>query len=147
MGTAFEGMASKEAYACFKDLLRCNGVADVASGAFKLVQLLQLGKLEKGSLDTSAKYNSRNGRWFNQRDGSGRVGDGNGDEGAGDGVHIMRDSLIQLKCKRGKYESVEYYSDYRVLAFFTKYYNKWFVSDETRFPWMEEEHKVATVCV
>jgi len=84
-------------------------------------------------LNRSAKYNSRNGRWFNQRDVSGRVGYGTGDEGVGDGLHIMRDSRIQLNCMRGKSESVEYH---RVLAFFTKYYNKWFVSDEMRFSWV-----------
>jgi hypothetical protein len=37
-----------------------------------------------------------------------------------------------VHCKRGEIISVE---NYRVLDFFTKYQNKWFVSTEERFLW------------
>ena len=37
-----------------------------------------------------------------------------------------------MHCKRGEIISVE---NYRVLDFFTKYQNKWFVSTEERFLW------------
>ena len=41
-----------------------------------------------------------------------------------DGVYIRRDNLITLNCQRGGTISVDYY---RVLALFSKHYNKWFV--------------------
>ena len=40
--------------------------------------------------------------------------------------------MIKLNCKRGKSESVEHY---RVLALFSKFYNKWFVASVENFPW------------
>ena len=45
---------------------------------------------------------------------------------------IKRDSLVRLNCKRGKAMSPEYY---RVLGFFSKYYNKWWVTEENQFSW------------
>ena len=47
-------------------------------------------------------------------------------------ICIQQDSLIQVECKRGRAVSVE---NYRVLALFGKYYNKWFVSLEESFTW------------
>ena len=61
-----------------------------------------------------------------------------------DSLHIERDSLITLKCKRGKSESVE---SYRVLAFFTKHYNKWFIAMENKFPWRVDMTKRQNVRV
>ena len=46
--------------------------------------------------------------------------------------HSERDSLFKFHCKRGKCESVE---NYRVLALFSKFYNKWFVASVENFPW------------
>ena len=37
-----------------------------------------------------------------------------------------RDSIIQMNCKQGKQESVEYY---RVLSFFMNYYNKCYIAE------------------
>ena len=45
---------------------------------------------------------------------------------------IKHDSLVRLNCKRGKAMSPEYY---RVLGFFSKYYNKWWVAEENQFSW------------
>ena len=45
----------------------CNDINDVSGCALKLVQLLQLGKLESGSITLASKHNSRNGRWFSQK--------------------------------------------------------------------------------
>ena len=42
-------------------------------------------------------------------------------------IYIRSNSLIHVRCKRGSAETVECYW---VLAFFTKYYIKWFVSIE-----------------
>jgi hypothetical protein len=130
----FDNGASEEAYISFKALVMCRDMSNVGKSAFKFIQLLQLGKCEKGALTSSSKYNSRNGRWFSQKASSGGCdADGVTGEGGADGeLYIMRDSLIQLKCKRGKSESVE---SYRVLAFFSKYYNKWFVTPEKKFLW------------
>ena len=45
-------------------------------------------------------------------------------------LYTRSNNLIQVRCNRGSDETVECY---RVLAFFTKYYNKWFVSIEDEF--------------
>ena len=37
-----------------------------------------------------------------------------------------------MKCKEGRSESIE---RYRVLALFTKFYNKWFVAEEDKVEW------------
>ena len=48
-------------------------------------------------------------------------------------LYIQCDSLIEILCTRGKAQaSIE---KYKVLAIFTMYYNKWFVSIEDKFPW------------
>ena len=101
------------------------------------MQLLQLGRLEKGAITNSAKYNSRNGRWFSQKataeiDNSLPVLEDGEDNGVEDVMLIKRDSLVHLNCKRGKAMSPEYY---RVLGFFSKYYNKWWVTEENQFSW------------
>ena len=109
----------------FKSLLVCDDIKSVCSRALNLVELLQLGKMEKGALTTASKYNSRNGRWFSQKPKKDSLVEDSGDAD----LYIERDSLIQVACKRGKSEVVE---NYRVLAFFTKYHNKWFVAMEKR---------------
>ena len=76
----------------------------------------------------ASKYNSRNGRWFSQKPKKDVLVEDSGDAD----LYIERDSLIQLTCERGNSEAIE---NYRVLAFFTKYHNKWFVSMEKRFLW------------
>ena len=127
------------AFDYFKALLMCNDINDVSGCALKLVQLLQLGKLESGAITLASKHNSRNGCWFSQKSktkDNSEGGDGDGDdEGA---ILIQRDSLIQLSCKRGKSVSVE---NYRVLAFFTKFYNKWFIAKEEKFVWETDPDK------
>ena len=115
--------------------------------ALKMVELLQLGKLEKGALTSDSKYNSRNGRWFSQKaSGASNANSKEGDKAQDldKDLWIQRDSLVQSKCKRGKTESIEYY---RVLGFFTKYYNKWFVSIEEKFAWEGDPSKMKNVRV
>ena len=115
--------------------MRCHNIGDVGVCALKLVQLLQLGKLEKGAVSTSSKYNSRNGRWFSQKSKKDcSIGEVESDEVL-DKLYIQWDSLIHVNCKRGKSVSVE---KYRVLAFFSKYYNKWFVTSEDKFIWAND---------
>ena len=146
MESFFDGGDSRGAFDCFKELLRCNDIGNVQSTAFDLVQLLQLGKLEKGSLSSASKYNSRNGRWFSQKASSSvsDVAASMGDEENDSGRFVVRDSLVQMKCKRGRSETIECY---RVLAFFTKYYNKWFVAEQDKFPWSDDTVNTAKVRV
>ena len=57
-------------------------------------------------------------------------------------IHIQQDSLIQVRCKRGSAETVKFY---RAIAFFTKYYNTWFVSIEDEFAWVNNASKKTNV--
>ena len=81
---------------------------------------------------SAAKFKSRNKRWFavnNKKN----VFDVYDKTVSDTNLYIQRDSLIELPCNRGKAQaSIE---KYRVLAIFTKYYNKWYVVIEDKFPW------------
>ena len=62
------------------------------------MELMQLGRIEKGSLLPNGKYKSQSARWFgtkkkvsSQTDGADVV----------DGEYIGHDSLVKMKCKRG----------------------------------------------
>ena len=138
----FDSGASSDAYDMFKSLLGCGDITSVCDWALNLVELLQLGKMEKGALTAASKYNSRNGRWFGQKPKKDSLVEDGGDAD----LYIERDSMIQLTCKRGNTEAIE---NYRVLAFFTKYYNKWFVAMEKRFLWENDvsKHKNVRVLV
>ena len=125
-------MSSSDAYDCFKKLLLCNDINEVCSYALNLVQTLQLGKLEKGTVSSAAKFKSRDQRWFTVNNKK-NVFDVDNKTLSDTNIYIQRDSLIKLPCTRGKPQaSIE---KYRVLAIFTKYYNKWFVSIEDKFLW------------
>ena len=109
----------------------------------KLMELLQLGKLEKGALTTLSKYKSRNDRWFTAKEKK-KTNEVESDDGDDENEHVRFDSVVQLRCKNGASESIEYY---RVLSFFAKYYNKWFMATDDQFLWSEDESKVANVRV
>ena len=101
-----------------------------------MVQLIQLGKVEKGAVSTASKFNSRNGRWFSQKKRSAVVGaNAEGSRDVDDDICIQPNSLVQVKCNRGKSVSVKYY---RVLSLFDKYYNKWWVPIDCKFPWTND---------
>ena len=53
-------------------------------------------------------------------------------------LYTRIESLIPVRCKRGCAETVKFY---RVLYFFTKFYNKWFVSTEDEFAWVNNASK------
>ena len=55
------------AYNQFKELLICDSLDEVNVCALKPMELLSLGKLDKGATYSIAKYRSRNKRWFNQK--------------------------------------------------------------------------------
>jgi len=157
--TLFDAEAQYSAFDYFKRLMRCSDIVIIPDCALDLIKLVDLGKLEKGAMSSAAHFKSRNGRWFSQTKTSGKnkekqrlVGATDaGDTAAAvteasvDPIFIQRDSLIQVKCMRGSAESVE---NYRVLALFSKYYNKWYVSLENSFPWTGNPSAVKkTSCV
>ncbi len=63
------------------ELMNCNKLDAVSSLALNLIQLLELGTLSSGSIDSQSKYMSRNQRWFKAKDGG---GNGNGTVKGGD---------------------------------------------------------------
>ena len=94
--------------------------------------------LRRGTLSSSASFQSGNGRWFSQRKKKDIYA---GDEGCDDAAvenFIQRDSIVQINCKHGKSISVE---NYRALAFFSKYSKKWFVAGEEKFPCLQDQSR------
>jgi hypothetical protein len=104
---------------------------------------MQLGKSEKGSISISpeGKFKSLQMRWFaikaGKKSNDNTVGDGN----CNDRQMIKRDTLVSYRVKRGQNESLEYY---RVLAIFSKHYNKWFLhwDDEVLFEKGSTKYKI-----
>jgi hypothetical protein len=90
----------------------------------RVMEFPQLGKIEKGSVSSEGKFKSFHGRWFNAKNyAAANKEDDDTTQDTGGTIH-QKGSLITLKAKRGKRESVEYY---RVLAIFSKHYNEWFL--------------------
>lgn len=120
----FDDGATSIAYLELKGMLGCTNIGSIAPYAVKIMELLQIGKIEKGSLQPEGKFQSIVGRWFKCKPKT-RVGSGNAETEIreGDSQYINRDSLVSMKCKRGKNVSIQLY---RVLAIFSKHYNKWF---------------------
>ena len=104
----YDSGLSTEAYVHSKELLRREDIDHVCRAALGVVELLQLGKLEKGAASTSSKYKSRNERWFNQKVASGSTEAGNENDNEVE-VYIERDGLVQMNCKCGKTVLVEKY--------------------------------------
>ena len=97
--------------------------------------------MDKGATASAEEYKSRNERWFNQsqkKPTNEEVTDGIED------LYIRSNSLIQVRCNRGIAETVKCY---RVLYLFTKYYNKWFVSIENEFAWVNNTSKKSNLKV
>jgi hypothetical protein len=51
--------------------MNCNKFDAVNSLALNLIQLLELGKMSSGSIDSQSKYMSRNQWWFKAKEGGG----------------------------------------------------------------------------
>lgn len=116
-------------------LLQTEHLNDVGLSALKLIELLQLGKLDRGAVSTSGsgKYNSLSGHWFLAKKISTSKGvDENmnmGEEGR-TALNICPDSIITLNAKnRDKVVSEQ---SYHVLGIYHKHNNKWYmeVADE-----------------
>ena len=134
---------SSQRLAEFMKLLNCKELGQVSTDAFAFIELLELGKIASGSIGSQSKYMSRNQRWFKAKEGGHNdelSNKDNNEEGGDDATtvatgqqkFVMQNSLIKLSCERGKKTSAsdEYY---RVLSFFTKTYNKWYMDTEVKF--------------
>lgn len=124
----------------FKEMLDSgNSMSKIGSSVIRVMELASLGRLEKGSMSMDGRFKSLPGRWFNAKNPSLK----SSDYIDGDGVQfIQRDSLITVKAKRGKTESIEYY---RVLGIFSKHYNKWYLhwdEDKVAFVRNSKQYKI-----
>jgi hypothetical protein len=97
-----------------------NSMQQIGEFISKVMEFVQLGKIEKGSVFGEGKFMSLLGRWMTAK----KQSDASEISENVEGSYIKRDSLIRLKAKRGNSESIEYY---RVLAIFSKSYNKWYL--------------------
>ncbi|KAL9188604.1 hypothetical protein ACHAXT_006982 [Thalassiosira profunda] len=138
----FDSGDGSAAYLELKALLSSEHIPSIGSRVLKIMQLLQLGKIEKGSLLPDGKYTSLNARWFGCKKKKATTEEPSDDDEANGGLYIERDCIVTMKCKRGKSESV---ASYRVLAIFSKHYNKWYVhwdSDRVLFEPGSKKYKV-----
>ena len=58
----FDAGDSINAYAQFKALVRCDNISNIPPCALKVVELVELGEMEKGAVSSTGHYNSRNAR-------------------------------------------------------------------------------------
>ena len=127
--TFFEGnsgAAMKE----FKSMIRCHDIQKCLISAQRLMEHLELKRIDRGSTTKDYKVKSLEQQWFSAKEKKVKKSDEM--EGDGKDVHIERDSLVQINCKQGKTESLECY---QVLAIFTKHYNKWYLAEEDKVKW------------
>jgi hypothetical protein len=114
----------------------------ITESCYNLMAMVDLSKNERGSISLDGKAKSLQQRWFGMKKSMTVSSDGN-DEGGIDSCecvrYLERNSLISLKCKRGRFESIEMY---RVLGLFTKYYNKWFIATEEKIVWDKRSKQV-----
>ena len=105
-----------------KEMLSSSCPEDVRKTCLKVMELLDLGRLEKGSLLFDTKQKSFQQRWMGskvRRNPMKPVGDvDQGGKEVEDEIFIERDTLIQLYCNRGGAVTVE---NYRVLCPFAKW--------------------------
>ena len=88
-------------------------------------------------MSISSKVKSISDKWFSQKS-KAEPSKGECDKELIDeenGLFIRRNSLIQLKCKRGGSESIKYYL---IPDFFSKYTNKWVITKENTLLWSQE---------
>ena len=95
-----------EAFQQFKKLLLCADIGEIGQESACLLRLLDLGKLERGSVSMESKFMSRLQRFFglkcrNDGGGSGSTSSWCVDMVRGmPGVFLECDTLIQLRTKR-----------------------------------------------
>ena len=60
----FDGGESWNIFDHFKALTKSTDLNHIGVCALKMIQLIQLGKVEKGTISMSSKVNLEHGRWF-----------------------------------------------------------------------------------
>lgn len=125
----FDNGDSSKAFLEIKGILESSDIPSLGRNAMKMIEMMHLGKSEKGSLLPDGKYNSLNGRWF----GSKKQASSTNQPGAVvDASFIKHNSLVVLNVKKGQRITQEHY---RVLGIFSKSHNKWLVHlDENEVP-------------
>ena len=123
------------AFKQFKVLLQKSvSIVDVLLQSAHLMNMLKLG-CDKGSITMDHKFKSRTEQWFTAKMTLGKNLDSATSQEQNHLV-LCRDSIIELHVRKGGQEHV---LEYRALSFFTKYYNKWFVSIKSEFPWVNDK--------
>jgi len=120
-----------------KNMLCGDDVSKINEHTMKIMELLDLGKLEgdKGSSFFDYKCKSFQQRWFKKTE-SKKISEEEMDVDEEDGVFVERESLVVLRCQRGKSVSKE---NYRVLGSFSKHYKKWYpIVKKHKFQWSRD---------
>jgi hypothetical protein len=63
------GINLSKCFEQFMELMNCNKLDAVSRLALNLIQMLKLGKMSSGSIDSQSEYMSRNQRWFKAKEG------------------------------------------------------------------------------
>ena len=131
----------KTTFDYFMMLLQTDQLCDVGLSALKLIELLQLGKLDKGAVSTSGsgKFNSLSGRWFSAKKVSTGTGIGNTNLEEDGMTMIRRDSIITLNAKN--MDKVVSEQDFRVLSIYHKHNNKWYMDIADEVVWNPKKMK------
>ena len=111
-------------------MIRCNKIEKTIRLSQKLVDRLDLNNIDQGFVTKTTKLNHWNSGGF-QPKGNSNTNSVKYEKSYID-IFIDRYSLIQMRCKWVRRESVEYY---RFLSLFKKYYNKWYISEEDKVKW------------
>ena len=98
-------------------MISCDNIPSLGPHTLKLMELIQLGKIEKGSLIPDGKYKSLSSCCLGTKK---KVSSQTDSVNVTDGEYIDHESLVKMQCNHGKSEIIEHY---RVLAIFSKYAN------------------------
>ena len=98
-------------------MISCKNIPSLGPHALKLMELMQLGKIEKGSLIPDGKYKSLSSCCLGTKK---KVSSQTDSANVVDGEYIDHGNLVKIQCNHGKSETIEHY---RVLAIFSKYAN------------------------
>ena len=119
-------------------MLGCSNIKSIGLHAMEIMELIQLGKIEKVSVSLQGKYTSLNLRWFRSKHTNNIESRVKKVQKYND-VYIEPDGIIAINFKLGETDSIEYY---RVLGIFIKYYNKWFVNiNSAKILWNKDSKK------
>ena len=110
----------------------CGKIISIGIDKIRIMELIQLGTIDKGSVSLQSKYVYLTSRWFRSKHKKNTDSKIEKLQTYND-VYIELDVIITMKCKQGVTYSAEYY---RVPVIFSKYYNKLFVHiDGDRIMW------------